>query len=82
MKSKNVFLSIDTTGSTIDIALSSGEKIFNIQRDIRLTHYEGVVGLIESIMVQSLFADGQGLSDHAFCILQYAAELPIKVPRN
>lgn len=46
-------LSIDTTSRVIDVALSFDGKSFSIERDVRLSEYEGIISLIKLILKKS-----------------------------
>lgn len=50
MNPKTKILSVNTTGRIIDIVLSCNGTIFEMQRDIRLNDYEGIVSLIKAIL--------------------------------
>lgn len=46
-------LSINTTDNIMEVALSCGEKIYSLSKDVRINDYEGVVFLIEKILKKS-----------------------------
>jgi len=43
-------LSINTTDNIMEVALSFGERIYSLKRDIRINDYEGIVFLIDLVL--------------------------------